>query len=81
VDVIVPAPGPLDIDLATSGVPSNTLLAVSLKASPNGRSEYASIAIDPAHCNAAGDCAATVSLPDVQAGRYVVEAEATFQAP
>lgn len=81
VDVLIAAPGSVDVELATSGVPANTLVDVTLKASPNGRSEYAAVALDPGDCDIAGDCTALLTLPDVQAGRYVLEAEATFQTP
>jgi hypothetical protein len=81
VDVILSGPGAVDLDLFTSGVPANTEVAVSLKASPNGRSELVSALIDPGNCDTAGDCTIAVTVPDVLAGRYVIEARATFQTP
>lgn len=81
VDLVLPAPGFVDIDLATSGVPANTLIAVSLKASPNGQSEIGWVNIDPTDCDLNGDCTALLTFPEVQAGRYVLEAEATFETP
>jgi hypothetical protein len=81
IDVVLSAPGAVDLELLSSGVPINTEIAVSLKASPNGRSELLTALIDPGNCNADGDCTIAVSVPDVVAGRYVIEAQATFQTP
>ncbi len=78
VDLLLPAPGPVVVELATSGVPSGTLVDVSVKPRTGGNARVESAVL--AGCSAAGDCTAAAGF-DLDAGAYVVEAFATFALP
>lgn len=78
IDVVVPAPGSTEIDLATAGVPSGTVVQVVVK--PRVGSGIVTLNTTLSNCDTAGNCIASV-LPALAAGAYVVEARATFQTP
>lgn len=79
VDVSIPAPGPVTIALATSGVPSGTAVRISVKPRVGGTPIELAPALDPANCRD-GNCSAAVAVT-LQAGAYVIEARATFLQP
>jgi hypothetical protein len=78
IDVFVPVPGPTEIDLATSGVPSGTTLQVTIKPRVGGTVLTQNTALS--NCDTAGNCIAAVT-PPLASGAYIVEARATFQTP
>ena len=78
IDVFVPVPGPTEIDVATSGVPSGTTVQVTVK--PRVGASVVSVTTALTNCDAAGNCIAAV-IPNLPSGTYVVEARATFQTP
>lgn len=76
IDVVLPAPGPTDVSVATTGVPSGTTVLVSVK--PRIGAPAVSQTVPLASCTPAGACNAVASF-NLAAGAYVVEARATFQ--
>ena len=78
IDVFVPVPGPTEIDVATSGVPSGTILLVNIKPRVGGTPVVLNTPLT--NCDTAGNCIASVS-PTLASGAYVIEARATFQTP
>jgi len=78
IDVFVPVPGPTEVDLSTSGVPSGTTVQVSIK--PRVGGSVVTLTATLSNCDTAGNCIAAVT-PTLAAGAYVVEARATFQTP
>lgn len=78
VDVFVPAPGPTQIDLSTSGVPGGTTIQVSVKPRIGGPPTVVTAPLN--NCDTAGTCLVSVA-PTLASGTYVVEARATFQTP
>lgn len=77
VDMIVDAPGVIQVDLATTDVPAGTDVAVTVK--PKLGAPPVSQNVTLASCSA-GACTASVGF-DLAAGAYTVEARATFQTP
>ena len=73
-----PVPGPTEINLATSGVPSGTTVAVSVKPRVGGTLLTLNTVLT--NCDTAGNCIAAVT-PTLASGVYVLEARATFQTP
>lgn len=78
VDLVLPTPGQASIGLATSGVPSGTIVNVTVK--PRVGAAPVTLPTTLTNCDANGACLASVNL-DLPAGAYVVEARATFQTP
>ncbi len=78
VDLVLPAPGQTAIGLATSGVPTGTTVAVTVKPRVGGLPIVTNATL--ANCDASGACLAGVTV-DLAAGAYFVEARATFQTP
>ncbi len=78
VDILLPAPGTVAVDVASSEVPEGTTVDVTVKPSPGGLpfTETATLG----NCDGFGGCTAQVSV-NLAAGRYVIEARATFQTP
>jgi len=76
VDVFIPAPGPTQIDVSTSSVPSGTTLEVTIK--PRLGSNVVKLNAPLSNCDTAGNCIATV-VPTLASGGYSIEARATFQ--
>jgi hypothetical protein len=64
----------------TTGVPSGTVVSVSVKPRVGGPPLVLTPTLEPASCNAAGDCTAAVAV-DLPSGAFVIEARATFQRP
>jgi hypothetical protein len=79
VDVIVPAPGLVRVDLRTRDVPTGTDVEVSVKPEVGGAAVSQRVTLVPASC-IAGTCLADVSF-DLASGAYVVEARASFEVP
>jgi hypothetical protein len=75
VDVVIPAPTIVPVNFATSGVPTNTTVEVTVKprVGPPPQTTTATLT----NCDSAGNCLGTVSF-NLIAGTYVVEARATF---
>jgi len=78
IDVFVPVPGPTEIDVATSGVPSGTTLQVNVK--PRVGGSVVTLNAPISSCDSAGNCLIAVT-PTLASGAYIVEARATFQTP
>lgn len=76
-DMVVEAPGVIQVDLATSDVPAGTDVAVTVKPKIGGLPTTQNVTL--ASCSA-GACTAAASF-DLGAGAYIVEARATFQTP
>jgi hypothetical protein len=79
IDMIVPAPGAIQMDLETSAVPSGTDVEVTVKPKLGDPPIVERVTLDAADC-AAGVCTAAVSI-DLDPGAYIVEARATFETP
>jgi hypothetical protein len=78
IDIVLPAPGATPVSVATTGVPSGTTIAVTVK--PRIGGAMLSQTIPLGNCNSAGGCDAQTTF-NLAAGAYVVEARATFQIP
>ena len=78
IDIVLPAPGVVSVDLATTGVPSGTTLEVKIKPRVGDNPQAATVPLAPGSCDAQGACTATATF-NVGAGAHVVEARATFQ--
>jgi hypothetical protein len=76
VDVTLPAAGPAAVDIATSGVPTNTVVEVKVKPRVGGAPVAANVTLTD--CDTAGACTASVVF-DLAAASYFFEARATFQ--
>jgi hypothetical protein len=77
VDMILDAPGTIQVDLATTDVPAGTDVEVTVK--PKVGAAPTSQNVTLASCGS-GACTAAASF-DLAAGAYIVEARATFQTP
>ena len=80
VDIVVPAPGIVTVGIETTGVPGGTTVYVKVKpqvGTPPAEDEKNELL---GNCNGAGDCSATAVF-DLPAGKFFVEAQATFQTP
>jgi hypothetical protein len=77
VDMIVDAPGVIQVDLATTDVPAGTDVAVTVKPKVGGQPVTQNVTL--ASCTS-GACNAATAF-DLAAGAYIVEARATFQTP
>lgn len=80
VDVVLPAPGEVAVEVQTTGVPAGTMVEVALKprAGEGGRRDSAELA--PSSCTPEGLCKAFITF-DLPSGAYFVEAVATFRTP
>ena len=78
IDVILPAPGATPVTIATTGVPSGTTVAISVKPRIGGPAVSQTVPLGS--CDGAGACGAAATFT-LSAGAYVVEARATFQIP
>ena len=76
IDVVLPAPGPTPVQVATSGVPGGTTVSVTVKPRIGGPAISQTVPLG--NCSAAGACDALTTF-NLAAGAYVVEARATFQ--
>ena len=76
VDVQLAVPGPTTIDLQTNGVPTGTVVAVTVK--PRFGPTLAPVNVTLSNCAPSGICLASVTI-DLLAGIYTLEARATFQ--
>jgi hypothetical protein len=74
--VVLPAPGPTPVQVATSGVPGGTTVSVTVKPRIGGPAISQTVPLG--NCSAAGACDALTTF-NLAAGAYVVEARATFQ--
>ncbi len=80
IDVIVPAPGKVKFQLATTGVPAGTTVEVALKPKVGGSAIRDRTELNPSNCNPKGECTAFISF-ELTKGAYFAEATATFQTP
>jgi hypothetical protein len=79
VDMIVAAPGIIQVDLATTDVPAGTDVEVTVKPKVGAAPISQNVTLSSGSCTA-GACVAASSF-DLAAGAYIVEARATFQTP
>ena len=79
-DVIVPAPGVVKLQLATTGVPAGTTIEVALKPKVGGPAIRDRTVLNASNCNPKGECTAFISF-ELPKGAYFAEATATFQTP
>ncbi len=77
IDIILTAPGTVDIELATTDVPPGTGVDVTAKLSVGGLPETQTATLSSCVGNA---CTAVLAFP-LAAGSYFLEAQATFQTP
>jgi hypothetical protein len=75
-DVQLVVPGPTTIDLQTNGVPTGTVVALTVK--PRFGPTLAPVNVTLSNCAPSGTCLASVTI-DLLAGIYTLEARATFQ--
>jgi hypothetical protein len=80
VDIILPAPGPVLVNLATTGVPTGTNVEVTVKPRVGGAAMVETFMLTAGDCDAGGDCFPATTF-DLAAGAYTIEARATFQTP
>lgn len=78
IDLTLPAPGVVSVDIATSGVPSGTTLEVKSKARIGADPVTSTVPLT--NCDGQGNCIATATF-NLNAGASVIEARATFQVP
>jgi hypothetical protein len=76
IDIILSAPGPATVAVATTGVPGGTTVAVTVKPRIGGQAVAQTVPLT--NCSSAGACDALTTF-NLAAGAYVVEARATFQ--
>jgi hypothetical protein len=79
VDMLIDAPGVIQIGLATTDVPVGTDVEVKVKPKVGGAPVSDLVTLAPGACSG-GACNTAASF-DLPAGAYVVEARATFQTP
>ena len=79
IDMIVAAPGSIQMDLETSSVPSGTDVEVTVKPKVGADPIVERVTLSAGNC-VSGVCQASV-LVDLDPGAYIVEARATFEAP
>jgi hypothetical protein len=79
VDMIIGAPGVIQVDLATTDVPAGTDVQVTMKPKVGALPFSQNVTLLPGSCTS-GACVAATSF-DLAAGAYIVEARATFQTP
>jgi hypothetical protein len=78
VDLVLPAPGQTSIGLSTSGVPTGTVVNVTVK--PRVGSAPIVTPVTLTSCDPNGACLANVTF-NLAAGGYFIEARATFSTP
>jgi hypothetical protein len=78
IDVILPAPGAFDIGVATSGVPTGTIVEVTVKPRVGAAPFVSNVTLT--NCDPSGDCIASTTM-NLPGGAHVVEARATFRTP
>lgn len=76
IDLTLPAPGVVSVDIATSGVPSGTTVEVKSKARIGSAPITTTVPLT--NCDTQGNCIATATF-NLNAGASVIEARATFQ--
>ena len=76
IDIVLSAPGPATVAVATTGVPGGTTVAVTVKPRIGGQAVAQTVPLT--NCSSAGACDALTTF-NLAAGAYVVEARATFQ--
>lgn len=79
-DIVVFAPGPVPVQISTTGVPAGTTHELSAKPRVGGGPILMNAVIEAASCDAAGACT-TVVEADRPSGLYIAEAKATFRVP
>lgn len=79
IDMLVDAPGIIQVDLATTDVPVGTNVEVKVKPRVGGAPASQLVTLVAGRC-VSGACSADADF-DLPAGAYIVEARATFQTP
>jgi hypothetical protein len=79
VDMVIDAPGVIQVDLATADVPAGTDVEVTVKPKVGALPVSQNMTLAAGSCTA-GACVAATNF-DLPAGAYIVEARATFQTP
>lgn len=79
-DLLLAAPGPIQFQIESAGVPAGTTIDLGIKPKVGGAALHETGAIDPGNCDAAGQCTTFITV-DLPSGAYFAEAEATFQTP
>jgi len=79
IDMIIDAPGTIQVGLATTDVPAGTNVEVTVKPKVGGLPVEKDVTLIGGSCTS-GACTASTSF-DLAAGAYIVEARATFQTP
>lgn len=80
IDVIVPAPGVVKMQVVTAGIPAGTTVEVALKPKVGGAAIRNSAVLNASNCNPKGECTSFISF-ELPKGAYFAEATATFQTP
>jgi len=78
IDLVLSAPGPTPIGFTTSGVPTGTVVNVTVKPKVGGAPVTSPVTLS--NCDVNGTCLANVTF-DLAAGAYFIEARATFATP
>jgi hypothetical protein len=78
IDLVLLAPGPTPIAFSTTGVPTGTIVDVTVKPRVGGVPVTTPVTLG--NCGANGTCLESVTF-DLAAGAYFVEARATFTRP
>lgn len=79
IDLVVPSPGPIQIDLESTDVPAGTDLEVTVRPKVGRPPIQDRVTLSPGACSG-GVCQAAIVF-DLDPGAYIVEARATFEAP
>jgi hypothetical protein len=79
VDYIMPATGTISVDLAATGVPGGTTINITVKPQVGSTPGEGSAVLG--NCDADGNCTANANIELASAGKYFIEARATFQTP
>jgi len=80
IDMVLPAPGKVRIQVETTAVPAGTTVAVTVKPKVGGTVLRQSAEINASGCSSDGKCTTYVEM-EIPSGAFVAEAIATFQTP
>lgn len=80
VDLVLPAPGEITVEVHTTGVPAGTTVEVAMKPQVDGEARRNSGELSASSCTPTGECKAFVTF-ELPSGAYFAEAVATFRTP
>lgn len=80
VDFVLPAPGVVNLQVETSGVPAGTTVEVAVKPRLGGAALRETVLLEQQNCDTAAQCTVFASF-DLLSNVYFAEAQATFQTP